>query len=292
MGLEAMVKGLVGEVETRFILSLFPKDEYQVVNNVLIPTEQGTTQVDHVIVSQYGLFAVETKHKNGWIYGSEHDKEWTQAEFNNKYKFQNPLRQNYAHTMSLADHLGIDHEKIHSLVVFWGSCQFKTPMPVNVCKGGILNTALQRYVASKKQVLLSPEEVETVCAKLKEAKENSGLLNQLRHVADLKSRHNDFTAARTTNRKPELSDKRGQAADVKSQRNSSTVSRGAKHGEESPNKRREVEDKPSRHPNSTSATCPRCGGELVRRISTKGENKGAAFLGCSTFPKCRYMQDL
>jgi hypothetical protein len=81
--------------------------------------------------------------------------------------------------MSLADHLGIDHEKIHSLVVFWGSCHFKTPMPVNVCKGGILNTGLQRFVTGKKQVLL-PGRSRDGCAKLKEAKENSGLLNQLR----------------------------------------------------------------------------------------------------------------
>jgi len=292
MGLEAMFKGLVGEAETRFMLSLFPKEEYQVVNNVLIPTEQGTTQVDHVIVSQYGLFVVETKNKNGWIYGSEHDNEWTQAEFNKKYKFQNPLRQNYAHTMSLAEHLGIDHEKIHSLIVFWGSCQFKTPMPVNVCKGGILNTALQRFVTGKKQVLLSPEEVETVCSKLKEAKENSGLLNQLRHVADLKSRHNDFTPVRTTNKKPELPDVRRHDADVKSGRDSSAVSREEKQKLGLPSARRQVQDTTSRNSHSKSARCPQCGGELVRRLSTRGENKGAAFLGCNNFPKCRYMKDL
>lgn len=232
MGLEAIAKGIVGEMETRFILSLFPKPKYRVINNVLIPTENGTTQVDHVVVSPGGVFAVETKHKNGWIYGNEYDKEWTQVEFNKKYRFQNPLHQNYAHTKSLAQHLGIDHDKIHSVVVFWGSCELKTRMPDNVCKGGILSTELQRYIASKKQLLLTPEEVDSIHAMLQDAKKDSGILNQIRHVAEVKRTH------------------------------------------------------------ESSTKCPKCGGELVKRVSTRGDRRGETFLGCSNYPRCRYIKEL
>ena len=32
------------------------------INNVTIPAANGTTQIDHVIVSKYGIFVVETKN--------------------------------------------------------------------------------------------------------------------------------------------------------------------------------------------------------------------------------------
>ena len=38
--------------------------------------------------------------------------------------------------------------------------------------------------------------------------------------------------------------------------------------------------------------CPRCGNELVERQAKRGAHAGNAFLGCSTFPKCRYTEEL
>lgn len=37
--------------------------------------------------------------------------------------------------------------------------------------------------------------------------------------------------------------------------------------------------------------CPRCGGDLVRRVAKRGKHQGEAFLGCSGFPKCRYSRN-
>jgi restriction system protein len=34
--------------------------------------------------------------------------------------------------------------------------------------------------------------------------------------------------------------------------------------------------------------CPKCDSELVKRVAKKGTNKGNEFLGCSSFPKCRF----
>ncbi len=36
--------------------------------------------------------------------------------------------------------------------------------------------------------------------------------------------------------------------------------------------------------------CPKCSGELVERTAKRGPNAGTTFLGCSTFPKCRYTE--
>ncbi len=155
-GLQARLKGWTGELKTRFVSGLFLSSEYKVFNNVIIRTKRGSTQIDHVIVSPYGLFAIETKDKDGWIYGDERQKQWTEVFPNRKYRFQNPLHQNYAHTMGLAEYLGIEHEKIHSLVIFWGKCEFRTAMPDNVCRGGILSSRFRDYIGENKTGVVIP----------------------------------------------------------------------------------------------------------------------------------------
>ena len=35
--------------------------------------------------------------------------------------------------------------------------------------------------------------------------------------------------------------------------------------------------------------CPKCGSNLVERTIKKGERAGKKFMGCSSFPKCRYI---
>jgi restriction system protein len=189
MGLEAIFKGWSGEFKTKFINSFFLSEGYRVFNNLIIQTKLGSTQIDHVIVSKYGLFAVETKDVTGWIYGNSDQDQWTKILFNKRYKLQNPLRQNYRHTKALSEFLGIDHDKIHSLVIFWGDCELKTQMPDNVCKGGIINEKFKRYIKSKDIVLLSPKEVVRICKELTAVKDNTGLFSSLQHTRELNNRY-------------------------------------------------------------------------------------------------------
>jgi restriction system protein len=193
MSLDAILKGFGGELKTRFINWLFLGEDYKIFNNILIEVNQISTQIDHIIVSKYGIFAVETKDKTGWIFGDEFQPEWTQTIFGHKQQFQNPLRQNYRHTKSLSELLDIDHEKIHSLIIFWGDCEFKTNMPLNVIKGGLFNGKFKEYILSKRDVLLSQDEIDRISLHLAEAKNNSGLLNSLKHTHNLKTRYDSVT---------------------------------------------------------------------------------------------------
>lgn len=43
---------------------------------------------------------------------------------------------------------------------------------------------------------------------------------------------------------------------------------------------------------SSVLKCTICGGDLVTRTAKKGANTGKQFLGCSSFPKCRYTRDV
>jgi hypothetical protein len=127
------LKGRLGEAAINFWArrSLDPT-VYHLIADVMLPTPDGTTQIDHVIVSRYGIFVLETKAYKGWIFGSERDAQWTQQIFRHRERFQNPLRQNYKHTKTLADLTGIPEEYFKSLIVFVGDCTFKTEMPANV----------------------------------------------------------------------------------------------------------------------------------------------------------------
>jgi len=185
--IKALIKGWTGELRTAAVQSLaLNKKEYRTFSNVLIETGNGSTQIDHIVVSRYGVFVVETKNKSGWIFGSRDDAMWTLllAYGNKKFKFQNPLRQNYKHTKTLCEFLGIDHSKMHSVVVFWGDCKFKTEMPENVVHGNHTG-----YMKTKKQILLTEEEIDTICEKLRAVKNNTSLLAGWNHARDLKKRY-------------------------------------------------------------------------------------------------------
>jgi restriction system protein len=127
------LKGSLGEVSINSLIGRrLDRDAYHLIPNVTLPTKDGTTQIDHVIVSRYGIFVIETKTHKGWIYGSERDAKWTQVIYKRKERFQNPLRQNYRHTKTLSDLTGIPHDYFKSVVVFVGDSTFKTDMPANV----------------------------------------------------------------------------------------------------------------------------------------------------------------
>lgn len=184
---EALFKGWVGELKTKATQKLFlDSKQYHIFNNVIIPREEGTTQIDSVIVSKYGIFVVETKNRSGWIFGSEADSQWTQDNFGKKRRFQNPLQQNYLHSKTLAEFLGVEHNKMHSLIVFWGDCEFKTRMPENVVKGVFEPT---NYIKSKKQILLTDNEVDRICTQLRTTKDNTSILQSVQHAYTLHKRY-------------------------------------------------------------------------------------------------------
>lgn len=129
-----VIKGKVGESYVKKgLVSALDSRQYTVINDVTLPLEDGgTTQIDHIVVSHFGIFVLETKNMSGWIFGSEHQVNWTQTLHRKKCSFQNPLRQNYKHTKTLAYLLELPHELFHSIVVFTNNAELKTNMPNNV----------------------------------------------------------------------------------------------------------------------------------------------------------------
>jgi hypothetical protein len=121
------VKGKCGELMVAYCLKRFlDKNNYRIINNVLIPDGLGgTTQIDHVVLSPYGIFVVETKNMKGWIFGNRNSRMWMQQIFRCKNQFQNPFFQNYKHIVSLAAITGLPENVFVHVVVFLGDCELK-----------------------------------------------------------------------------------------------------------------------------------------------------------------------
>ena len=182
------IKGKVGEFAVALHVKLYLKDpEYILLNDCTLPDEQsGTTQIDHILLSPYGIFIIETKNYKGWIFGSERQKLWTQKIFKKSYKFQNPLHQNYKHQKVLEQVLAdiITPEYLHSIVVFMPDCEFKTDMPVNVFRGA----AWVDYVKNFKAEVIPAMKLKRIQLRIeKEVLEKSWKTNRI-HVENLKQR--------------------------------------------------------------------------------------------------------
>ena len=182
----ARQKGKRGEKRVFNILSKSLPDGFIVLNDIYLPSSDGTTtQIDHIVVSQYGVFVVETKNYSGWIFANARDDEWTQVIYRRKSRFQNPLRQNYRHICALAECLGISKDYFHSVVAFTENCTFKTPMP-----DGVVHTvALADYIKSFDRVLFDPAQVPEVADAIRKWAAEAGANPAKSHVESLKRKH-------------------------------------------------------------------------------------------------------
>ena len=186
-----ILKGKFGEFAVKTHVKLYLKEHYILLNDCTLPDGQGgTTQIDHILLSPFGIFIIETKNYKGWIFGTERQKTWTQKIYKNSYKFQNPLHQNYKHQKVLEQILAdiVEPEYLHSLVVFMPDCEFKTEMPTNVFKG----TKWTYYVETFKEPVISEIKLKRIQRRIeKEVLDKSWKTNR-EHVEYLKNNKEFF----------------------------------------------------------------------------------------------------
>lgn len=189
------MKGKIGEVIVNSINSAtLDETIYIPVKNVTLSLKDGsTTQIDHILVSKYGLFVIETKNMKGWIFGDEHQKEWTQQIFKDKYHFQNPLRQNYRHLKALEEILEVSPTALTSVIAFVGECTFKTTMPENVFRG----ISYTKYIKSFDQERLNPVQIRQILSKLHRKRLEQSFTTDRAHVQNLKERMDQSVVSST-----------------------------------------------------------------------------------------------
>lgn len=149
--------GAEGEHEVSELLKSLPQD-YHEISDVIIPTKYGTTQIDHVVVSPYGIFVIETKNYSGWIFGSNNSKKWKQTFKTGSHYFYNPIKQNWAHIYALSELLNLYIKSFKPVVVFSDEATLNVESTTPV----INMHELKSHILGFTQKLFAPEQVEEI----------------------------------------------------------------------------------------------------------------------------------
>lgn len=254
---QPFVKGKVGEIVVGlFMKFLLDKTQYHIVNNITIPDDKGgTTQIDHVVVSKYGIFVVETKNMKGWIFGDAKSERWTQQLFKVKHSFQNPLRQNHKHIKSLAVMLNMNDNLFIHVIAFVGDCKMKNSdkLPPNVTGSAFSTVA---FIKSCKDEKLSENEIDAILTAIETGRMARSLKTHREHVKHVKNI---------------IADKERSFAPVAEQQAEPDI----------------AQETWMPKVTSDEPLCPQCGAKMIKRTASRGANSGNTFWGCSRYPKCK-----
>lgn len=138
------IRGYYGEFWVKKELSKLPKKDYIVLNNIMIKTNNGTHQIDHIVLSKFGIFVIEMKNFYGLIIGDEYKEKWVQYLGKNKYYFKNPIHQNYGHIKALEETLKIKEDKFISIICISNQAKLKVNAK-NVTHLDFINNLIRSY---------------------------------------------------------------------------------------------------------------------------------------------------
>ena len=189
--------GHKGEEYVAKQLKQLPK-EYIVLNDVMFPTRYGTTQIDHLVVSPYGIFIIETKTYTGQVIGCEDADEWAQRQpeecnrggrSGKEIKFRNPIRQNQSHSLAVTAILKeVGDFPIISIVVFSDKADLSR---VKAPRNTIINWGeLLSVITSHKRQMISTSDVRRIATKLSSANV-TGRRERAKHTNYVKSVRRD-----------------------------------------------------------------------------------------------------
>ena len=119
--------GDYGEKRVSLYLADLPCEEYQVYNDLLVRFGNHTTQIDHLIISPFGIFVLETKNVHGKVYGSGASELWKQYlpdtgykryGYTQEHQLRNPIWQNDGHIKTLRRLVFGNDVPVNGIVIF------------------------------------------------------------------------------------------------------------------------------------------------------------------------------
>jgi len=159
-------RGDIAETRVRRLLSGgLEKSRYTVINDLEVPTGAGSVHVDHLVVSRFGLFVIESVYARGWISGGEFQERWKRRYLARTDRMENPLHRNTLQAEAVSRLTGLPGSRMHPLVVMVGALGFKTALPDRV----LLPEKLISHIRGKERMLLDDEQAARVLANIRAA---------------------------------------------------------------------------------------------------------------------------
>ncbi|MFR6598033.1 MAG: nuclease-related domain-containing protein [Finegoldia magna] len=180
------IKGYMGEAVVKMKLSSLDEEKYSVMNNLVLENSGGSTystQIDHLVISTYGIFSIETKNYKGLICGSEYGNRWIQNIHGKKNDFMNPILQNYAHIQAVKSILRkyYPNMRYFSIVAFSPDAKVKVKANDSViCKMSQVSRNIEEL--SDKEIL-NPNDLKKIIYLIKENKINISNREHVRNIA-------------------------------------------------------------------------------------------------------------
>lgn len=182
------LKGWWGEFKTKWALRFGLSCRYKVLNNILIQFKNGaSTQIDHVVISRYGIFVIETKHYHGTIRVKPNHKFWIQRAGRYEYEFYNPIRQNLTHITAIKNIAQITEQYIEGIINFTGDSIFENESEAfkhNVVHLDYLLETIKCY----EEKILSRKQVKQIYHDIRANSSPATLKNMRQHKKYVKSR--------------------------------------------------------------------------------------------------------
>ena len=156
--------GDYGERRVSTYLEDLPCDKYGVFNDLLIRDGNYTTQIDHIIISRYGVFVIETKNTHGKVYGSENSEFWKQYlpdfgykrfGYTQEHQLRNPIWQNAGHIKSLRRLVFGNEIPIYGIVVF----PYETEVHVTADQPVLKMVNVVPFIKEHRDEVLSSEQI-------------------------------------------------------------------------------------------------------------------------------------
>ena len=152
------ITGWFGEHWTKSSLDVSDKSKYIVLNDIMIDVNGKTHQIDHIVLSKYGIFVIETKQYNGYIKGGKYDKKWVRyIKGKEPIYYTNPIRQNYGHVKAISELLNISEDKVFNIV-----CIPSKNVELKIEHDGELTTGLtinNKITSYKEEIIDNVEEL-------------------------------------------------------------------------------------------------------------------------------------
>lgn len=173
-------------IVSRLIQDNCTAPDFHLLNHITLKYRNGTTQIDHVLVSRFGVYVIETKDYKGWIFAKANEATWMQVLFNGKFKFQNPVFQNMLHVNAVQELLDfLPPNAIKSIVVFTDRAEFKTDIP----QGVLTTSMLIEHLKGSSEELISLNRMQFCVGRLETARLAISGKTDIEHVARLRRKH-------------------------------------------------------------------------------------------------------
>lgn len=268
--------GRLGEYDTyQHLKSL--KGYKKFLFNCYIPKEdEETTEIDVIMLHESGIYVFESKNYSGWIFGTENQKQWTQSlpagrGRSKKVHFFNPIMQNKTHVKWLKSYLQQEELDFFSYIVFSKRCELKN----------IKLTTSNHYVLKREYLLSQVRKNANEVGQKLSNEQIDKLYDKLYPLTQVKE-ETKKEHIQNINEKYKKEEKVEFVLDVKEEKQVKE--------EQQVKQNAEVEEIVTERNEDVEKVCPRCQQKLVLRTAKKGENAGKEFWGCSSFPKCRYVE--